>query len=189
MPSRRPRFPTLTGYQKAATISACGLYRFVLFRRWDTRPMLLVVMNNPSTADDQKDDPTVTLLMHIASHNGYGGIVIVNLCPLRSPTMAHAAAFLAAVNSREPMADRVEAMRKNLEMIEEELDRADAVLIAWGAQGWRAENWGSRVEALISEAGKPVYRIGVCANGHPKHPLARGKHKVPKTARLQLVAS
>ncbi|WP_457102206.1 DUF1643 domain-containing protein, partial [Microbacterium sp. P5_E9] len=36
------------------------------------------------------DDPTVTLLCHIASHNGFGGIVVVNAIPLRSPDPAGA---------------------------------------------------------------------------------------------------
>jgi hypothetical protein len=74
--------------KSTARLSACGAYRFVLTRTWDQRPVLLVVMFNPSNATHERDDPTITLLCHIASHNGYGGIVVVNAIPLISSTPA-----------------------------------------------------------------------------------------------------
>lgn len=34
--------------------------------------------------------------------------------------------------------------------------------------------------------GVPLYRLGKPACGYPKHPLARGKYKVPRDAKLVL---
>jgi len=172
----------------AASISECGRFRWTLTRVWDDRPMLLVVMFNPSDADHAVNDPTVTLLMHIASHNGYGGITVVNLCPLRSSTTASVFRFLKEVNGRRAVGEDQQAMRDNIDAVEAQIESCNAILTAWGSMGWRAENWYSRVEESIRDAaaeGKPVFRLGVCQNGHPMHPLARGKHKIPKTAKLQ----
>jgi len=171
-----------------ATISDCGRFRWTLTRVWDDRPMLLVVMFNPSDADHAVNDKTVTLLTHIASHNGYGGITVVNLCPLRSSTTARVFEFLKAINSSTPTPESDQAMRDNFDVVETELASCSAILTGWGSMGWRAENWYLRVDELIRAAaaeGKPVYRLGACQNGHPMHPLARGKHKIPKTAKLQ----
>lgn len=68
----------LTGATGSARLSACGTYRWTLTRTWDSRPVLLVVMFNPSEAAAEVDDPTITLVCQIAAHNGYGGIVVVN---------------------------------------------------------------------------------------------------------------
>ena len=41
-------------------------------------------MFNPPTADHATDDPTILQLCAIASHNGFGGIVVVHGIPLCS---------------------------------------------------------------------------------------------------------
>lgn len=170
-----------------ATISDCGQYRTRLLRRWAEGPLLLVVMFNPSTADASVNDPTITLLMHIASHNGYGGIVVVNLTPLRSSTPKPAITMLQGAQCT-PSAD-LDARRilwDNVAVIAEEMDKATGVLLAWGAMGGYAGDWCTTVLQEIRERrpAKPIFRLSVCANGHPKHPMARGKHKVPKDASL-----
>jgi hypothetical protein len=66
------------------------------------------------------------------------------------------------------------------------MDSAGAVLLAWGAMGGYAGDWYTTVMQEIQErrSAKSIFHLGKCANGHPKHPLARGKHKVPKDAPL-----
>lgn len=170
---------------KAASISKCGTYRWTLTRAWDGRPMLLVVMFNPSTADAEKDDPTIQLLCHIASHNGYGGIVVVNLVPLRSSTPEPAIDMVKWDKTADWCArDR---LQENVAVICREAARAGAVLFAWGALADRLEFWPDNVREEIECAladGTPIYCLGRTASGQPKHPLARGKHKVPKDAPL-----
>lgn len=173
---------------KTAFISRCGLYRHTLERIWDhDLPLLLVVMFNPSDADDQRDDPTVTLVSHIAAHNGYGGIIVVNLCPLRSSQPKPAIDMLQRAQCT-PDAD-FEARKvlwSNVNTMAAQMDRAGGVLLAWGAMGGYAGDWYTTVMQELRERrpAKPLYHLGKCANGHPKHPLARGKHKVPKNAPL-----
>jgi hypothetical protein len=54
----------------------------LLWRVFDaSRPLLGVVMKNPSVASEDTDDPTVRVLLRIARNEGAGGIVVGNLVP------------------------------------------------------------------------------------------------------------
>lgn len=73
------------GMQKGAVISECGKYRYRLWRIWDdTKPKVLFIMHNPSKADANKGDPTVTRCIGFAKSWGYGGLYVGNLIPYRS---------------------------------------------------------------------------------------------------------
>lgn len=176
----------LTGITRTARLSPCGAYRWTLTRSWDGRPSLVVVMFNPSTADHQVDDPTITLLCQIASHNGYGGIVVVNGIPLRSPKPAEAIDMVNTWDVRHAWYER-DALHFNLAEIQKQVEGAGAVLLAWGALAGRCYFWFDNVLEEIEAAlpdGVPLYCLGKTAGGYPKHPLARGKHKVRKDAPL-----
>lgn len=85
---KRKRFLALksrNSVQKGAIISECGRYRFQLWRIWDeTKPKVLFIMHNPSTADAEKDDPTIRRCIGFARAWGYGGIYVGNLFPYRA---------------------------------------------------------------------------------------------------------
>lgn len=176
----------ISGMKRSASLSPCCAYRWTLTRAWDARPMLLVCMFNPSSADHNDDDPTITLLCHIASHNGYGGIVVVNGIPLRSPRPAEAIDMVNTWDKRQAWDER-DALQANLSTIQKQVARAGAVLLAWGALADRCHFWFDTVLDEIETAlpdGVPLYCLGKTAGGYPKHPLARGKHKVRKDAPL-----
>src|SRR5690606_14314462 len=72
-------------YQAGAEFSACGTYRYRLWRIWDTdKPLLLWIMLNPSTADDKQLDPTCARCQKWAQTWGYGGFMVANVFALRS---------------------------------------------------------------------------------------------------------
>lgn len=172
--------------KRDALFSDCRLYRFKLVRQWDDRPMLLVCMFNPSIASHLIDDPTISLLCHIASFNGFGSIVVVNAIPLCGSTPA---AAIDMVNNWDKNRDWYarDRLHQNLGIIVQEVERAGAVLLAWGALGERCSDWMDNVREEIESAlpkGSEIYCLGKTMGGHPKHPLARGKHKVPKNALL-----
>lgn len=179
----------LNGMKRTAHISPCGTHRWTLGRSWDeTLPVLVVCMFGPSDADDQIDDPTIKLVCHIAAHNGFGGITVVNGIPYRSSKTEPQFAMLDWDKTQE-WGDR-DALQLNLGAITREVERAGAVLLAWGAiagQTRASADWFGLVQEAIAEAlpdGALVYCLGKTGGGHPKHPLARGKHKVPKDAKL-----
>ncbi|TDQ12201.1 DUF1643 domain-containing protein [Pedobacter metabolipauper] len=69
---------------KTAVISDCKKYRYELSRVWDdTKPKVLFIMHNPSTADANDDDPTIRRCIGFARKWGYGGIYVGNLIPYR----------------------------------------------------------------------------------------------------------
>jgi hypothetical protein len=173
----------LEGIRRGAVVSECGRYRWTMTRDWDERPRLLVGMFNPSDANHEIDDPTAIILCHIAAHNGFGGYTAVNLTPLRSSTTGPAIDMLRRAQVDGDLELR-EVLWRNARVIDDELAKAGAFLAAWGAMGAEAGSWYELLMQTLRDRRTPVYRLGVCANGHPKHPMARGKHKVPKDAPL-----
>jgi len=79
-----------------------GDYRYHLWRTWDeTRPRLLWVMLNPSTADGETDDPTVRRCIGFSKGWGYGSIEIVNLFAYRPPPFARSLAGVRPHQQRQ----------------------------------------------------------------------------------------
>lgn len=180
----------LTGITRRASLSQGGLYRWSLTRAWDARPMLLVVMFNPSSADHTRDDPTITLLCQIAAHNGYGGITVVNGIPLRSSKPSEAVDMVSTWDKRQAWDER-DALHSNLAEITKQVERAGAVLLAWGALPAANDATTFWFDAVLEEIqcarpeGVPLLCLGKTKSGWPLHPLARGKMKVRKDAALQ----
>lgn len=57
-----------------ASFSECGKHRLYLWRIWDdSKPKLMFIGLNPSTANANNDDPTISKIKAIANYNGYGG--------------------------------------------------------------------------------------------------------------------
>jgi hypothetical protein len=167
-------------------MSDCGTCRITLTRTWDAAlPVLLVCMLNPSDANHDVDDQTIVLVCHIAKHHGFGGIVVVNGIPLRDPQPKPAIAMTRWDRTSDWWArDR---LQENLGVIAAEAARAGAVLVAWGANAAKCDTWFETVLEEIDSAvaeGTPVYCLGKTDGGHPIHPLARGKRKIPKNAPL-----
>jgi hypothetical protein len=156
---------------KTAMISDCGAYRYDLQRWWvDGSQPLCVVMVNPSMADADIDDPTILRLMGFARRWGYGGLIVRNLFALRSPSPD---VLDAAEDPVGPENDfKLSALLRNC------VHFGLPVLAAWGANGARMR----RDEAFIMQAREarvPLICLGLTKDGHPKHPLARGQHRVP----------
>src|SRR5687768_16866498 len=71
--------------KRGARFSACRTYRFELWRIWDEDgPKLNVIGLNPSTADENLDDPTIRRCIGFARDWGFGGLVMTNLFAYRS---------------------------------------------------------------------------------------------------------
>lgn len=68
-----------------AILSECGKYRYQLWRIWDeTKPLVLWIMHNPSTADANNDDPTIRRITGFTKAWDYGGFYVGNLFPYRA---------------------------------------------------------------------------------------------------------
>lgn len=70
---------------RTAELSPCGKYRYRLERIWNPAlPRCAWLCLNPSTADAERDDPTVRKITGFSARLGYGGFVLFNLMALRA---------------------------------------------------------------------------------------------------------
>jgi len=70
---------------KSAILSSDRKYRYVLRRRWDRSAQSVMFIGlNPSTADENDDDPTIRRCIAYAKAWGFGGLIMVNLFAWRS---------------------------------------------------------------------------------------------------------
>lgn len=147
---------------QSAVFSHDRLYRYVLTRSWaSSMPCAVWIGLNPSTADEEQDDPTIRRIIGFSRGFGYGGLVMLNLFAFRTPypkeMFAEESAGLDVVGPANDSAIR-------------ELCRGRTVFAAWGAHG----GFGGRenlVKALLQDAGAKVLCMGKTKDGHPKHPL------------------
>lgn len=159
------------GIIREARITPCGTYRYTLDRCWDdSKNILIVCMVNPSTADHTVDDPTIQRIMRFAGRWGFGGVRVVNLFGLRS---SHPSALDTHTNPVGP--ENEPALREALFMAKVHVGW---VLVAWGNNGVR-HNRDRQFIQLAQEVGVEMRCLGVTKDGFPKHPLARGQHRVP----------
>lgn len=62
-----------------------GPYRYTLTRQWNAGlPLMAWIMLNPSTADADRDDPSIRRCVSFAGREGYGGIYVANLFAWRA---------------------------------------------------------------------------------------------------------
>jgi len=175
---------------RSAKISDCQSYRFELRRWWRAGPPVCWIMLNPSTADHRKDDPTIKRIIGFTQRWGYGGLIVVNLYPYRSPSprdcMEWAGAFLGDDQPFDPYVR--DACHENTNYVTNAAAEADLIITAWGA-GNQFPMWEDNVLESICEDADIDYSqfmcLGKTKGGDPKHPLARGLHRIPDDAMPQ----
>lgn len=151
-----------------AVLSPCERYRYSLTRTWDTaRSRVAWVLLNPSTADADVDDMTVTKCIGFAQQWGYGSIEIVNLFALRATQPAE---LRTAVPPQGPSND---------EHLRAALAYGCPVIVGWGAaiENVRPPMRLSAVRAfldVVDELRRPLDCIGTTKAGHPRHPSRTG---------------
>ncbi|WP_294203060.1 DUF1643 domain-containing protein [uncultured Chryseobacterium sp.] len=154
---------------KNAIISTCKKYRYSLTRIWDdTKPTVMFIMLNPSTADATDDDPTIRRCIGFAKSWDYGGIVVCNLFAYRSTNP------LELLTASDPAGD------KNLYYLDYYAVRADKIICAWGNEAIlnRIKNQVKIVEFIFRRKAK-IHYLELSKNGFPKHPLYLKKTLVP----------
>lgn len=145
-----------------AVLSACRAYRYSLLRVWDHDALpTLWLMLNPSTADAQRDDPTVRRCIGFARSWGAGGIIVCNLFAYRTPSP------VALMKAHQAQKDVVGPERDNY--IRGALQCVDNVVCAWGSHPL-AQTQAPAVLALIPEH-MEVSCLGTTSDGSPRHPL------------------
>lgn len=178
------RAPLPSEIGRGADLSPCGTYRWTLSRRWRDGEGVCFCGLNPSTADATKDDPTIRRLIRFAASWGFGGLVVVNLYPVRTSSPAEAKRWVAS----QPFPSELGVpMLNNVSHIMAAAEDA-CFVAAWGAAAWDP-SWVNAVcdGVLAKLRGLPViWCLGTTASGAPIHPMARGRNRVPDDAKPQI---
>lgn len=141
--------------KKYAFFSEDRKHRYYLSRVWDdSLPKVMFIGLNPSTANENEDDPTIRRVMAISERLGYGGVYMCNCFSYVStdPRM------LVANN------DNTEN-DKHLLMVKE---LVRDVIFAWG--NFRVVSDLKR-DLEIFDMFPRAMALQVNKNGSPKHPL------------------
>lgn len=144
--------------EKGAVLSECGMYRYLLTRRWDDGPALGFVMLNPSVADASIDDPTIRKCMGFATRYGFSGIEVVNLFAYR------------ATKPKDMLAARDPVGPDNDEHIRMAVRATTNIVCAWGPNASRTPR-PRHVIALLKEMGIAPKCLHITQDGSPGHPL------------------
>lgn len=136
-----------------------GPYRYRLWRAWSDPVVprtVLWIMLNPSTADDELDDPTIRKCVGFSKKWGYDRLQVVNLFAFRATDPKHIPKGPSAIGPGND--DTIRAAVKD----------ASLVVCAWGGSK-AADRRGPGMLTLL--AGSTLESLGETAKGHPKHPL------------------
>lgn len=154
-----------------AVISEDGLYRYTLTRDIDApgKGTVTFVMLNPSTADAEKDDPTIRRCMGFARKWYYAQLKVVNLYAFR------------ATNPRDLWLADDPVGPDNDHHISLVFGGSDLIIAAWGvspqpkrlAQFARFDSW------------RNFHALGLTNGGFPRHPLYVRKDVEPMPFRLK----
>ena len=134
-----------------AEFSDCRKYRYALWRIWDrTKPLVMFVGLNPSTANEVDADPTIRSVGRIAKHNGYGGFYMMNCFPYVSTDPEQLRDF-GNTATNDHWLYKVAAMSKD-------------VVFAWGSF------------AVVRELGRDIEITGMFPNADRKSTRLNSSH-------------
>lgn len=181
-----------TYVNKGAIISACGTYRYRLWREWRGvagdnhwrwfdavdgaghqlgEPMSMVfIMLNPSTADGEYDDATIRRCVSFAKREGYDRMEVLNLFAYRTKSPKELMNLHGSVNPEGP---------DNQDYFDQVVfESGNRIVCAWGAHG---HHLGQHETVKGWLPNKKWWCFGRTAKGFPKHPLY-----LPQDAQLEI---
>ncbi len=152
---------------RGAIFSGDRKYRYRLWRVLDTknRKTLVFIMLNPSTADENKDDPTVRKCVGFAKKWGYSRVEIVNVNPF-------------VTSSPKELMKSKDISGNPKDTIENFIGvnvKANCVVCAWGRYG----NYFPRLIETVALHFPTLKALRINKDGSPAHPLY-----IPYTVKL-----
>ena len=146
----------------SAIFSPCGNYRYVLERRLgEGDKRICWIMLNPSTADAERDDPTIRRCIRFSRDWGYDQMTVVNMWALRATDPRELLRWLRT----EP------PIYPNQGHIDHEARRANLTIAAWGLIGHAHGGEAMREHLMDGRAEVDLHVLGLTKSGAPRHPL------------------
>ena len=136
-----------------AFFSSDRKHRIWLCRIWDnSKPRVMFIGLNPSTANETSNDPTIRRVQSMAKSWGYGGVYMMNLFTFISTDPKK----LDIINGNVTNADG---------WLLDTASKCDKVIFAWG--NFNVFGRDKEVMKMFPDA----YALHINKNGSPKHPL------------------
>lgn len=143
-----------------ALFDSSGTYRYTLWRRWSIdHPQVAFIMLNPSTADEQSNDPTIRRCIDFAWTWGFGGLEIVNLF-----------AYRATLPRQLLKAEKPIGAENNSYLLQAS-QRSASLVLAWGTHGTYLGRDRAVLNLITHCKTKTLNCLGVTKDGCPRHPL------------------
>lgn len=142
-----------------ASFSPDRKYRYCLSRTWNkVLPSVAFICLNPSTADEKKNDRTVTRCINYAASWGYGTFYMLNLFAFRTKSPK----IMKAENN--PV-----GVMNNL-VISQIVAGCDQVIAAWGNHGSHKHR-DQQVRKMFKVLKEPLHCLKITKQKQPYHPL------------------
>jgi hypothetical protein len=155
--------------------------RAELSRRWASNGKVAGVIGcNPSDANGDRDDPTSGWLTKWFRDNGFAAYRLWNLYPFVTSSPRECRRMADWENNGPDWWAR-DMLHKNLSFVEKASREVDQVFVCFGAIAWDAD-WTQHFIEEIQQGVMPCPALwcwGFNNDGSPKHPMARGKHRIP----------
>lgn len=139
-------------------------YRYLLWRKLShVKQTCLFIMLNPSVADAERLDPTVSKCIHWTKEWGFGRIEVVNI-------------FAYVSTDPEPIKKGYDWIvgPHNDEYIGAAIYKADRIIVAWGANGTVMDR-GQHILDMLRYQQRSALCFGVTkGNSQPRHPVRLG---------------
>jgi hypothetical protein len=149
---------TINGIEYGAIFDVNHSYRYSLWRAWSAHyPRIVFVLLNPSTADEQSNDPTIWRCMGFARAWNFGSMEVVNLFAYR------ATEYRELFKVSDPIGG------ENDHFLMQAVERCSIVVLGWGIRGMLLGR-DRQVMSLLADR-NDVYCLGKTKDGQPCHPL------------------
>lgn len=156
-----------------AILSEDRVYRYALYRSldgegWNTHEphqTICFILLNPSTADEEANDPTIEKLMKYARAWGYRRLIVVNLFAYRETDSTKLRSLASTRDIVGPF---------NNAYIDQVVSVSHRVVCGWGNQGeilGRGDAMRRHLIPLLADRGDKPYCFKQNANSSPVHPL------------------
>jgi hypothetical protein len=138
------------------------MFRYWLLRTWDgALPLMALIGSNPSTADEEKNDPTIRKEIGFAERLGFGGILKLNVGAFRATAPKDWKA------ARDPFGPENTVVH-----LQGYLNKfaPGTVIAAWGKPCLTSQRGVHRAEAIKQNI-RGMMCWGRNGDGSPRHPL------------------
>ncbi len=146
-------------------------YRYLLTRNITatSNRVLLVCMLNPSTADEEKNDPTISRVCRLAENGGYGRLLVLNLLGVRATNP------MDIWSHENPQG--IDNWKTWEYVLKDLVPERDNVCVAWGRAPVARNQLCQFIPALVEASfylkvwTQPLMTWVKNADGSPRHPL------------------